>query len=101
MKKLFFLLIFASIALCLNAQTVDEKYWKDYKEQLEKTVVGMSLEDFKILWKGAKGPFSDFHDKDLIIYNFSKPPRPFSALGGVKILYFSFKDDKLIGWVEI
>jgi len=100
MKKIMFSILFISLAFCLSAQNVDEKYWKNYSSQLEKTVVGMSLEDFKKIWPEAKGPYSDFHDKEISLYSFSLPPRPFSLMKGVRIIYFTFKEDILLSWVD-
>jgi hypothetical protein len=85
---LMFLLVFSLLSTYAKKQTIEEKY----KDRLEKTYVGMSVEEFKKLWPKWKGPVSTLDPEFIGFKGYYITEK--GLLGGIEILYFWFKDDK-------
>ena len=98
MKKTIFILFFLSITFCLNAQHITESDWKNYSEQLEKTVIGMTLKEFNTVWSEAVFIGHELNDNEITLWRFSRPVRPFTK---IKYLYFYFKDGQLTKFHDI
>jgi hypothetical protein len=94
-KNLVILALLLGMVLLINS-CATKPVTQLYPEKWEKTYIGMSLEEFKQIWTEAKGPFQDINKN--IIYTVSPPYTPFST--GVKIVYFTFENNKLTKFNE-
>ena len=62
-----------------------------YPERWEKTYIGMTLEEFRQVWPEAKSVGDDLNNTE--IWNYTNR-QSFSS--GMQVVYFSFRDNKLI-----
>ena len=94
-KKIVFVLIFILVFGLFSAYS-QTRIEKKYASQLEKTYVGMELEEFTQIWptakRGAVAP-------DLVTISYFIIHR--SLLSGSQTLTFWFKDNKLTGYTAI
>jgi len=98
MKKIsctFFILTILFIGLIFIG-CASKPLEQQYPERWEKTYVGMSLDEFKIIWPGAKyGGYGDF-ENTTEVWTFAKQ----QSFVGVQIIYFTFQEDKLLRFIE-
>jgi len=92
-KRIVLISILLMFVVILSVSAKKKTLLEQYPERADKTYIGMSLEEFKQVWPDAK--FNGTGLDNTEIWTFSK-----GGLVGVKMLFFTFKDNKLLRFDE-
>jgi hypothetical protein len=96
MKGKYYFIVVLLLIGCASKPSPSIPLFQKYSDRIEKTYIGMNLDEFKKYWSEAKFTPSIGFDTDLYIFS-----EPYNA-GDIiyRCILFHFKENKLIYFIE-
>ena len=98
MKGKYYFIVVLFLIGCASKPSPSISLFQKYSDRIEKTYIGMKLDEFKKIWIEAKFTPSIGFGDDFKLYIFSEPYNQGDIV--YKSILFYFDDNKLINFIE-